>query len=80
MPSNKSCFFHSVAEQYPHIKIWDDLLKNYDRRVKPVRDPNTAINLKLGLMIENIIKLVSLGLHISLILLSKLNKKRKTKV
>ena len=41
------------------MEIWDDLLKNYNKKVNPVRNPGTAVNLSVGITIETIIGLVS---------------------
>ena len=57
MPKYCSFAFVSTAS-YPHVEIWDDLLKNYNKKVNPVRNPGTAVNLSVGITIETIIGLV----------------------
>lgn len=45
-------------------RLYDDLLSNYNRLIRPVRNHSTNILVKLGLRLSQLIELVSSGINI----------------
>lgn len=45
-------------------RLYDDLLSNYNRLIRPVRNHSTNILVKLGLRLSQLIELVSSGINL----------------
>ena len=61
----------TAVQSNPDAKrLYDDLLSNYNRLIRPVANNTDKITVKMGLKLSQLVDLVSTGIHLVLFYLS----------
>lgn len=58
----QTCYSTVAKEDDDELRLIQDLFKNYNKNVRPARDKNMPIDVKLGIAYTQIVDLVSLFL------------------
>jgi len=70
MPTDFLGFSSSLVEANPDAKrLYDDLLSNYNRLIRPVSNNSEKLTVKLGLKLSQLIDVVSTLIHDPILLL-----------